>query len=162
MATSRDNRGIKANAPMSVPYNNAPDGQHFRDLTEFLKGKREVTVRAKRVKQFHGWGPGDDLSNEARTVGLCPGAVARLVVHPSGTDPQNAMVVAYGVARGYIDIVPDKEFDKAPTHDEVWLEKHKADSARELKNMETPAPGTIIAVLQDRVAKLEAQLAATA
>ena len=157
--TKGQQRGNAANAPKSVPLNNEPDGQNFLDITEHLRGRREITVRAKAVKQYHGWGPGDDLSAAPRTVGLCPGAVARLNIDPNDHDPQNAMVLAYAVARGYIDIVPDSEMNsKTPSHDECWDEHNRRLAERELRNAEGPAPGTMIEVMQAQMAQMQARI----
>lgn len=160
MATGRTETGNAANAPMSVPVNRSPDGQHHRDLTAYLQGRREVTVKAKAKRQYIGYGPGDDMAMEPRTVDLAPGAVARLDIQPKTSDPQNAMTVAYGVARGWIDIVDDKEFDKAPTHDEVWIGYNKDRAERDLHNRQQPAAGSLLDVMAAQIAKLTAEVAA--
>ena len=77
----------------------------------------------------------------------------------SNGDPQNARTIAYAVARGWFDIVADKEFDKAKSHDDMW-NKHNAERAeRELANMQVPAAGTIIDVMAQQIAKLTSKVA---
>ena len=159
MATSRDGRGNAKDAPTSVPRNTSVDSQHFWDLTALLAGKSTVTLRSRAKKGIAGHGPGDDLSERARILNPPPGAIVRATIGPSDEDRQNAKTIAYQVARGHFDIVDDKEFDKAPPHADVWDDHNAARAAVELKNMDTPQAGTLLAVMADQIGKLQAEVA---
>ena len=108
MASGRDVRGNAKDAPMSVPRNSSPSGEHFHDLVAHLAGKSHVTLLSKAKKGILGHGPGDDMSEHPRAVNPPPGAIVRASIGAAVSDPQNAHTIAYSVARGYFDIVPDK------------------------------------------------------
>ena len=159
MASTRTGRGDPKNAPMSVPKNTEPSGEHFHDLAAFLAGKSSVTLMSRAKKGIVGYGPGDDMSEHPRVLNPPPGAIVRASIGASLSDPQNAATIAYAVARGWYDIVPDKEFDKAATHADAW-DAHNAERAeRELANMQVPQAGTIIDVMAQQIAALTAKVA---
>ena len=149
--------GDAKKAPMSVPRTNEPSGEHFNDLAAFLAGKSSVTLKSNAKKNITGHGPGDDMSEHPRVVNPPPGAIVRASMGASLSDPQNARTIAYQVARGNFDIVDDKEFDKAAPHADVWDEHNAERAAVELKNMDTPQAGTLLAVMADQIAKLQAE-----
>ena len=102
-------------------------------------------------------------------VTICPGTRAPSTRRPAPScvrawaratsDPQNARTIAYQVARGNFDIVNDKAFDKAKSHADVWDEHNAERAAVELKNMDTPQAGTLLAVMADQIGKLQAEVA---
>ena len=159
MAQSRGVRGNAKNAPMSVPKNNEPDGDHFHDLVAWLAGKGHVTLMAKAKKGITGHSPGDDLSGRPRAVNPPPGAVVRVPISATDKEPQNARVIAHQVARGHFDIVDDGEFDKAKPHSDVWDEHNAERAKREIANMEVPKAGTVLDVMAQQVAALTAKVA---
>ena len=77
MAAVRERRGNANNAPMSVPKNTSPDGDHFVDLAQFLAGKSSVTLLSRAKKGIMGHGPGDDMSEHPRVLNPPPGAIVR-------------------------------------------------------------------------------------
>ena len=159
MAQSRGVRGNAKNAPMSVPRNNEPDGDHFHDLVAWLAGKGHVTLRSKAKKGITGHAPGDDLSERARAVNPPPGAVVRVPIAATDKEPQNSRTIAHAVARGWFDIVPDLLFDGAKPHSDVWDEHNAERAKREIADMEVPKAGTVLDVLAQQVAALTAKVA---
>ena len=144
--------GDAKKAPMSVPRNNEPSGEHFNDIAAFLAGKSSVTLKSNAKKGILGHGPGDDLSEHPCAINPPPGAIVRAAIGAQLSDPQNARTIAYQVARGHFDIVDDKEFDKADSHADMWDAHNAERAAVELKNMDTPQAGTLLAVMADQIA----------
>ena len=159
MAQGRDVRGDAKKAPMSVPRNNEPSGEHFQDIAAFLAGKSSVTLKSNAKKGITGHAPGDDMSEHPRVVNPPPGAIVRASMGASNNDRQNARTIAYQVARGNFDIVPDSLFDGAESHADMW-DFHNAERAeRELANMQVPQAGTVIDVMAQQIAALTAKVA---
>ena len=159
MAQERGVRGDAKSAPMAVPKNNEPRGEDFHNLVAFLAGKSAVTLKSNAKKGITGHGPGDDTSDHARVLNPPPGAIVRASMGAQLNDPQNSRTIAYAVARGWYDIVPDKEFDGADSHADMW-DQHNAERAtRELANMQVPQAGTVIDVMAQQIAALTAKVA---
>ena len=159
MTTARDAQGDAKKAPMAVPKNNEPSGEDFHNLVAFLAGKSAVTLKSNAKKGITGHGPGDNMSGHPRVLNPPPGAVVRASMGAQLSDPQNSRTIAYAVARGWYDIVPDKEFDGADSHADMWDEHNAERAAVELKNMDTPQAGTLLAVMADQIGKLQAEVA---
>ena len=151
MAQVRNQRaGKAADAVRSVPLTPDPDPEHFDDLVAFFMGKREVTVRAKAGTQVQGYEPGGDLSGTPTTLTIPPGGVARIIVQPPPAWNQDATQLALMVANGTLDIVDDREFDKAKPHKAVWAEVNEAERGRAMRM------GTVVNIA-DQMAGLRAE-----
>ena len=159
MAQGRETRGEAKNAPMSVPRNTSPSGEDFHNLVAFLAGKSSVTLKSNAKKGITGHGPGDNMSEHPRVLNPPPGAIVRASMGASLSDPQNTNTIAYAVARGWYDIVPDAEFASAESHADMW-DFHNAERAeRELANMQVPQAGTIVDVMAQQIAALTTKVA---
>ena len=109
--------GTANKAIKSVPLGDRASPEEYRDLVAFMRGKSQVTVQTKRGILAQGWAPGDETSESPETIALPVGGIARL--HRTEGYMQNAETLALFVADGTLDIVDDKAFEKAKTHDKI-------------------------------------------
>ena len=156
MATYGDIRGNAKNAPKTVEPNEKPDRQHFADFTALLDGKREITVRANENIGLLGYAPGDDMDAESRMVPIPTGGIARVIKEGGKAWNQPAAVLANFLARGRIEIVPDKEFDKAEDHKAIEVRNREAELARQHARQGQPMESFIAAEVARQVAALTA------
>ena len=168
MATYNGRTGIAKNAPMSVDPTNNPDLQHVADVKTFLEGKSAVTVKAKEDIGLLGYAPGEDTTGEVRLVPVPRGGVARVIKQSDRDWNQPGMVLADYVARGRIEIVDDKAFDKAEAHKPINGRNRSAELARQAHLAQGVAGdhGTLVAglmeqnrIMADRLDKLETKAA---
>ena len=141
-----------------------------------MQGKSQVTVQAKRGILAQGWAPGDDMGETAQTIELPIGGIARL--NRTEGYMQNSPTLALFVADGTLDIVDDKDFEKAKPHAKIIQEFNDAQTVkREKKAMvgmdghlsgmrarieeleQTPGSGKADAALKKEVAALSGQVA---
>lgn len=152
MAQTRNQRQGKAkDAPMSVALNFHPDADHHADLVAYLTGRQNVTVRSKTGTSVRGWAPGADMNELPEMLTVCAGCVARIVIDQPPAVHQDAGIVALMVAKGQLDIVDAKEFDKARPHKELHAELRKKDMERQARKMGSDAS------LEARITALEVE-----
>ena len=109
MATRNLMAGDAKKAIKSVPEGERADAQEFANLMAFMRGKNQITVRARVGLGAHGWAPGEDTSESARVLAIPAGGVARL--HRMEIPNQDASMLAHMVAHGRIEVIDDKEFE---------------------------------------------------
>ena len=160
MATYNGRTGNAKNAPMSVDVNHNPDLQHVADIKTLLDGKSSVTVRAKEDIGLLGWAPGEELNGEPRLVAVPRDGVARVIKQSDRDWNQPGLVLADFVARGRIEIVPDKEFDKAEAHKSINERNRAAELGRQAHLAQGVAGdhGTLVAGLMEQNRILAARL----
>ena len=118
MAQTRNiRRGTASKAIKSVPDGEKATAEQHADLMAFMRGKQQITVRARHGVRVMGWAPGDDMGETAEYMSLPPNGVARL--HRTEGPAQDASVLALMVATGRMDVLDDKEFAKADSHEKV-------------------------------------------
>ena len=121
-----------------------------------LDGKREITVRANENIGLLGYAPGDDMDAESRMVPIPTGGIARVIKEPGKAWNQPAAVLANFLARGRIEIVPDKDFDKAEDHKAIEVRNREAELARQHARQGQPMESFIAAEVARQVAALTA------
>ena len=151
--------GAASKAIKSVPLGERASPEEYRDLVAFMRGKHQVTVRAKRGILAQGWAPGDDMGETAETIQLPIGGIARL--NRTEGHMQNADTLALFVADGTLDIVDDKDFTKAPPHADLIREFNET-LARKREARVIHGYDGHLAGLRSRIEDLERQVAAPA
>ena len=122
--TRGDAGGTASKAIKSVPLGDRASPEEYADLVAFMLGKNQITIQAKRGILAQGWAPGDDMGETAQTIELPIGGIARL--HRTEGYMQNAPTLALFVADGTLDIVDDKDFEKAKPHAKIVQEFNDA------------------------------------
>ena len=120
--------GTASKALKSVPLGERASPEEYADIVAFMRGKSQVTVRVKRGILAQGWAPGDETSESPQTIALPIGGIARL--HRTEGYMQNAATLALFVADGTLDVVDDKDFEKAKPHAEIIQEHNDAQSRK--------------------------------
>ena len=168
--------GTGSKAIKSVPLGDRASPEEYRDLVAFMQGKSQVTVQAKRGILAQGWAPGDETSESPQTIALPIGGIARL--HRTEGFMQNAATLALFVADGTLDIVDDKDFEKAKPHAKIIQEFNDAQTVKREKKAlvgmdghlsgmrarieeleQTPVSSKADAALKKEVAALSGQVA---
>ena len=151
--------GTASRAIKSVPLGERASPDEYRDLVAFIRGKSQVTVRAKRGILAQGWAPGDDMGETAQTIELPIGGIARL--HRTEGHMQNAPTLALFVADGTLDIVDDKAFEKAKKHADIVQEFNAAQTLKREKKALVGVDGHLSG-MRARIEELERMSAAQA
>ena len=151
--------GTAGKAIKSVPLGERASPEEYANLVAFMRGKHQVTVQAKRGILAQGWAPGDDMGETAETIQLPIGGIARL--HRTEGFMQNAPTLALFVADGTLDVVDDKEFQKAKPHADIIQEFNDAQTKKREKRAMVGMDGHL-AGMRARIEELEAKVAATA
>ena len=149
--------GTASKAVKSVPLGERASPEEYADLVAFMRGKSQVTVQTKRGILAQGWAPGDETSESPQTIALPIGGIARL--HRTEGFMQNAATLALFVADGTLDIVDDKDFEKAKPHAKIIQEHNDAQSRKREARVIHGYDGHL-AGLRSRIEDLEKQVAA--
>ena len=117
MATRNQISGDAKKALKSVPEGERADAQEYANLMAFMRGKSQITVRTRVGLGAQGWAPGGDTSEAADTLSIPAGGIARL--NRTEGPNQDASMLAHMVAHGRMDVIDDKEFDKAEPYEKL-------------------------------------------
>ena len=149
--------GDARKALKSIPLGEKASPEEYADITAFMRGKSQVTVQAKRGILAQGWAPGDELGESPETIALPIGGIARL--HKTEGHMQNAATLALLVANGTLDVVDDKEFDKAKPHADIIQEFNDTQTRKREARVIHGYDGHL-AGMRARIEELEAKVAA--